>query len=109
MSSGNNPGVVKQTKSARLAPTAFASVIGCAVAAILVRGFGPRALAMMLGGAAAGGLCGLLPYFVGRKRDARLAALAVWVCVGSGILFGVFLAIPVALLFTLVLARKPAS
>jgi hypothetical protein len=107
MSSGNNPGVVKETKSTRFAPAAFATVIGCAVAAILARGFGPRTLAMILGGAAAGGLCGLLPYFVGRKRDARLAAFAVWICVGLGILFGIFLAIPVALLFTLVLARKP--
>jgi hypothetical protein len=109
MNSGNNPGVGKEMKPARLAPAAFATVIGCAVAAILVRGFGPRALAMILGGAAAGGLCGLLPYFVGRNRDARLAAFAVWICVGLGILFGVFLAIPVALLFTLMLARKPAS
>lgn len=54
-------------------------------------------------GAIAGLLLGLVPYFLGRKRNAALARASIWICTGCGALGGMIIAAPAALVLSLVL------
>src|SRR6185295_15601535 len=55
----------------------------------------PETIAMFIGGGVAGLLCGLIPYFVGKKRgNLKLGKIGLWVCVAVGIPFGLLLALP---------------
>jgi MFS family permease len=59
---------------------------------------------IFLGGFVVGALCGLLPLLVGLKKQRRGLALAGWIsCVVAGLILGLLLAIPVALVFTVVI------
>jgi len=62
------------------------------------------------GGFVVGLLCGLVPFFVGRKKDrASLGVAGLIACVVSGLILGIILALPVAIIFTAVIvvsARK---
>ncbi len=59
-------------------------------------------------GCLVGTLAGMIPYFVGKARGhAKLSKVSLVACAASGALFGVLLAGPLALLFTIItLARK---
>src|SRR5690625_4166922 len=62
-------------------------------------------------GIAAGLVAGLLPYFVGRNRNRKLATAALLVSGAIGAYGGLLLAVPAVVLMTLVLwlAVKPAN
>ncbi|MGB8261947.1 MAG: hypothetical protein WCE75_16425 [Terracidiphilus sp.] len=61
----------------------------------------------LIGGALMGLVCGLLPYFVGKKKNVEgLPVTALWVCAVCGLLLGILLALPVAIVFTVVIANK---
>jgi hypothetical protein len=56
----------------------------------------------LLGGAGAGLICGLLPYFIGKKKDSRrLGKFALYACIVSGLILGIILALPMAIAFTI--------
>jgi ABC-type tungstate transport system substrate-binding protein len=56
----------------------------------------------LLGGAVAGLICGLLPYFIGKKKDSRrLGKFALYACIVSGLILGIILALPMAIAFSL--------
>ncbi|HEY2584902.1 MAG TPA: hypothetical protein VGI81_03945 [Tepidisphaeraceae bacterium] len=61
-------------------------------------------IGVLFGGMAVGTICGLLPFFLARKRRRDSLAVAALVsCVLSGLILGVILALPVALVFTVVI------
>lgn len=62
-----------------------------------------------IGGAIAGALCGLAPLLVGNSRGQQQLGLIGFIsCVVAGLLLGLLLAVPVALVFTIViLTKKP--
>lgn len=95
-----------ETSTKSQVTAALPAVIGGALGAALVSGLGPDFAGGLLFGGVAGGIVGLLPYFVGRQKDRDLAVKAVWWCVGSGMVLGLLLAAPVAIVFTVVLVRK---
>ena len=56
-----------------------------------------------IGGALAGLACGVLPLVIGRiKGKTILAVLALFLCVASGLVLGIILALPVAIAFSVV-------
>jgi hypothetical protein len=69
---------------------------------------GKMAIRIFFGGAA-GFLCGLIPYFTGRHKNPKLAKTAMTCSIISGMAFGVLLALPVAIVFTIVIAVKSPS
>ena len=54
----------------------------------------------LAGGAFAGGLCGLVPYFLHRKRSSGFAMVAIGICILAGLAFGLLLALPWAFVLT---------
>ena len=63
-----------------------------------------KLIVMIIAGLFAGGLCGLLPLGVAKSRDrTRLGVVAFFVCLVSGGILGLLLALPVTIIFTLVL------
>jgi ABC-type tungstate transport system substrate-binding protein len=64
-----------------------------------------------IGGGGVGLICGLLPYFIGKKRDNRkLGNFALYACLVSGLILGVILALPMAIAFTVaILASRSPS
>ena len=68
------------------------------------------AIGTLVGGAFVGLLCGLAPLLAGQsKNQSQLGWIGFASCVISGLLLGLLLAVPVALVFTLViLLKKPA-
>jgi len=103
------PTVSKST--AEIAAQALAAFAGVAVSRYL----GLELTITLLAGAAGGALCGLLPYSVAKKRNNLQAGrISMWVCTGSGLVLGILLALPVALLATVAVvaasrADAPAS
>ncbi len=65
-----------------------------------------QTIARFVGGGVAGALCGLVPYYIGRKKDPKLARIALWSCAGAGLILGIILALPTAIVFAIVIARK---
>jgi hypothetical protein len=64
-------------------------------------------VATILGGFAAGMICGLVPYVVGwRKGQRKQAIVAMLVCGFCGVILGVWLALPAAVVFTIVILKK---
>jgi hypothetical protein len=70
----------------------------------------PNLTIKIFAGGIAGLLCGLIPYFTGRRKNPKLAkASLIWCCV-AGCAFGALLALPVAIIFTIViLVKQPAA
>ena len=65
---------------------------------------------LIFGGLVAGALCGLIPYFVGKKRwQAKLGNAGLVSCIIGGAIGGVILALPVAGVFALIIATRPAN
>ena len=82
---------------------------GAVMGRLAVRGLSIDSIVMLVAGGVAGAFCGLIPYFVGRFKNRGLAITSVWICAAAGAALGVFLALPVALVFTFFLARpRPA-
>ena len=81
-------------------------VVGAAVANGLGAALGPTFVVKVMGGAAAGGICGLIPYFASRRKDRAFARKSVWICVGSGMILGVILALPVAVVTAIIGSRR---
>lgn len=67
-------------------------------------------IGLILGGLAMGYLCGLIPFFVGKKKGQQdLANTALIVCTISGLGLGILLALPVAIVFTVVIVNKKGA
>ena len=65
---------------------------------------------VLAGGFIVGGLCGLLPLLIGLKRQRPGLAWGSWIsCVAAGLVLGLLLAVPVAIVFTVIILclRKP--
>ena len=83
-------------------------MIVSAVLGFLLMQFLPRTFALRIfGGGIAGLICGLLPYFVGKQKNPKLAKQALSVCCVSGMAFGILLGLPVAIAYTIVISVKP--
>ena len=65
---------------------------------------------LIVGGLIAGSLCGLIPYFFGRKRgQPTLSVAGLLCCIVAGLISGIILALPVAGVFALIIAARPAN
>ena len=65
----------------------------------------PQTSAGILGGALAGLVVGLMPYFIAKhKGHPRLGRIALRSCIISGLVLGILLALPVAIVFSIVAA-----
>ena len=84
----------------------IALATGAAIGRAVLEGTSPRTLNFIIGGAIAGLLCGLIPYFIGKKKNKKLSQIAIWSCVASGIILGALLALPVAIIFSIVIGLK---
>jgi hypothetical protein len=59
---------------------------------------------VILGGLVIGTLCGLVPFFVGKKRNQMpLAIGGLAACIVSGLILGLILALAVSILFTVII------
>ena len=76
---------------------------------ILLNGLSVYTIAAIFGDGVAGALCGLLPYFIGRRKNKKLSKISIWVCTAAGMVLGVILVLPVALFFTVVIANSKAT
>ena len=99
-----------EEKSKKIIATALGAiggVVGFVIGFTVVRALPPERIGMLLGGAAVGLLCGLIPFFIGRKKNQRkLGKIALLCCIVSGLLLGILLALPVAVVFSIVIAQK---
>ena len=84
-----------------------AAVVGALAGYLAMNALSPTMKGRVIGGGIAGALLGLLPFFVGRhNKQQKLAAHAfTWCCI-TGVAFGMVLAGPVALIFTLVMVGR---
>ena len=65
-------------------------------------------MGLIIGGLLCGFLCGLIPYFVGiKKGQVMLAKQALWISTISGLGLGIILALPIALIYTRIIIKKP--
>ncbi|HVM62212.1 MAG TPA: hypothetical protein VMV72_15225 [Verrucomicrobiae bacterium] len=61
-------------------------------------------IGVLAGGLVVGTLCGLIPFFVGRKKgQSTLGIAGLIVCMLSGLVLGVILALPASIIFTIVI------
>jgi len=59
---------------------------------------------VVVGGFIMGTLCGLVPFFVGKKRNQMsLAVGGLVACIVSGLILGLILALPVSIVFTTII------
>ena len=82
-------------------------VLGSVGGVLLVQYLGLEDSIKFFAGGAAGALCGLLPYWLAKKRGRLDAARrSMWACTVAGLVLGLILALPVSLMATaVVLAR----
>lgn len=58
-------------------------------------------------GALAGGLVGLIPFLIAKKRGlCKLATVAIWTCLGCGLVLGLLLAVPACIVFSVIALVK---
>jgi RsiW-degrading membrane proteinase PrsW (M82 family) len=67
---------------------------------------------VVVGGLVIGTLCGLVPFFVGKKRkQMTLAVGGLVACIVSGLILGLILALAVSIIFTVIIVfanpKKP--
>lgn len=77
-------------------------IIAAAIGFAVFKFLPPAVTAMFLGGAAAGAACGLVPLFISRFKRTKLAAQSIIACMIAGMIGGVILAIPAAVVLSLV-------
>jgi uncharacterized membrane protein AbrB (regulator of aidB expression) len=69
-----------------------------------------KLVAMLIGALIGGGLCGLIPYYFGRKRgQPTLAIVGLVCCIVAGLIAGIILALPTAGVFALIIAVRPSG
>jgi hypothetical protein len=79
------------------------AIIGYAAVKLLPHDLGIKIFA----GGATGLLVGLIPFLIGRKKHPRLARISLGCCLVAGMILGLLLALPVAVVFAcIILARK---
>ena len=69
-------------------------------------------IGVLFGGFVAGAICGILPLVFALKKRRRGLAIASWIsCVIAGLILGVILALPVAIIFTIIIVclKKPGA
>ncbi len=69
-------------------------------------------IGVLFGGFFVGAICGILPLVFALKKERRGLAIASWVsCVVAGLVLGIILALPVAIIFTIVIVclKKPGT
>ncbi len=87
----------------------IASVVGAVIGFAAIQMLPHQLAFRLIGGGIAGFVCGLLPYFVGKNKNPKLANIALISCAISGIVLGAILALPVAVVFTIIITVKPAT
>ncbi len=69
-----------------------------------------KLIAMMIGAVIGGTLCGLIPYFFGKKRgQPTLGIVGLVCCIVAGLIAGILLALPTAGVFALIIAVRPSG
>jgi hypothetical protein len=98
-----------EPKRAKLSQTTLilCSAIGSVLGYGIVRALPPSVTIRIASGTIAGLLCGLIPYFVGKGKDPKMARNVLCGLAGAGAAFGLLLAFPLAIVFTILLALKP--
>tara|TARA_B100001013_G_scaffold90988_1_gene50624 strand:+ start:157 stop:510 length:354 start_codon:yes stop_codon:yes gene_type:complete len=93
----------KNNKSLGTLYTVIGVIIGIAVA----RMFRASLVFKALGGTVAGFLLGLIPFFIAKNRgDEKLARIALGICTLSGVIFGRLRAIPVCIIFVVIILTR---
>jgi ABC-type phosphate transport system permease subunit len=91
-------------KSQSKALVIAAQIVGAVIGYVVVRALPFEMTLHLLGGAVAGTLIGLIPFFIAKKRDRKkLGQIALISCTVSGLALGLLLALPVAVIFSLVI------
>lgn len=81
----------------------ISSIAGCAIAHFL----GPGMTFKLAVGGLAGAFMGLVPYLIAKNNGMpKLKRISMLCCVFSGMFFGLLLAIPVTILFTIIVLVK---
>jgi len=100
----------KSKKIIKTVAVGVGGVIGAGIGFAVAQRMSPKRLGLFLGGGTAGLVCGLVPYFIGKKKNNRkLGKIALWSCIAAGLILGILLALPVAVIFSIVIAVKPAQ
>ena len=69
-----------------------------------------KLVAMVFGALIGGTLCGLIPYFFGKKRgQPTLGVVGLVCCIVAGLIAGVILALPTAGVFAIIIAVRPSG
>ena len=64
-------------------------------------------IGMIIGSLVMGGICGLLPFFIGKNYNQdKLGLAGLFACIGTGFLGGILLALPCAIIFTIIIILK---
>jgi uncharacterized membrane protein AbrB (regulator of aidB expression) len=67
-----------------------------------------KLVAMLIGAVIGGTLCGLIPYFFGKKKgQPTLGVVGLVCCIVAGLIAGIILALPTAGVFALIIAVRP--
>ena len=67
-------------------------------------------IGVLLGGFAVGAVSGILPLVLALKKERRGLAIASWVsCMVAGLILGFALALPVAVIFTIIIVESVAQ
>ena len=67
-------------------------------------------IGVIFGALMVGGLCGLLPFFVGLNRNNMVLGSAGLIsCIVGGLILGMILAVPLAVIFTIIIVAVSAS
>lgn len=84
--------------------------ISLGIAKVTGKLLGTSTFAMQLvAGGSVGAVCGLLPYFIAKKKNNKLKNISLWSCILSGVILGLFLAVPVAIIFSIIIALQDSS
>ena len=95
----------KKTKSLGILYTVIGAIIG--IAAVRMFRDEGSLLFKVLGAAAGGFLIGLIPFLIAKKHgDEKLARLALGICTLSGVILGLLLAIPVCIVFVIIILTR---
>jgi hypothetical protein len=87
----------------KIAGGVIGGIIGYTAVKLLPHDVGIR---IFVGGAI-GLLIGLIPFFIGKNRHPRLARISLLSCLVAGMILGLLLAVPVAVVFAcIILAKK---
>src|SRR5687768_165282 len=76
--------------------TVVAYLVGGVIGFLAVQFLPGKLLIQIFAGGLAGTLIGLIPFFVGKKRNLKLAKIALGSCAICGMILGLILALPVA-------------